>query len=144
MKHRTFYSLAAIGALTLATAHAQTTTTSSAPSLAHLEKRGAATQLMVDGKPFLVLGGETDNTASSSLEYMDTVWPQLVKMNFNTVLVGVGWDWVEPVEGRYDFTLVDGLLDGARKNNLHLIFLWFGSWKNGLSSFAPEWVKADP
>ena len=144
MKHRTFYSLAAIGALTLATAHAQTTTSSSAPSIARLEKRGAATQLMVDGKPFLVLGGETDNTASSSLEYMDTVWPQLVKMNFNTVLVGVGWDWVEPVEGRYDFTLVDGLLDGARKNNLHLIFLWFGSWKNGLSSFAPEWVKADP
>jgi hypothetical protein len=143
MRHRTFCSLAAIGALTLATAHAQTTTTSSAPSIARLEKRGAATQLMVDGKPFLVLGGETDNTASSSLEYMDTVWPQLVKMNFNTVLVGVGWDWVEPVEGRYDFNLVDGLLDGARKNNLRLIFLWFGSWKNGLSSFAPEWVKAD-
>ena len=99
--------------LTLATAHAQTTTTSSAPSIVRLEKRGAATQLMVDGKPFLVLGGETDNTASSGLEYMDTVWPQLVKMNLNTVLVGVGWDWVEPVEGRYDSTLVDGLLDGA-------------------------------
>ena len=97
----------------------------------------------MDGKPFLVLAGETDNTASSSLEYMDTVWPKLAKMNLNTVLVGVGWDWVEPVEGKYDFTLVDGLLAGARKNNLHLVFLWFGSWKNGLSSFAPEWVKAD-
>ena len=143
MRHRTFCSLAAIGALILTTAHSQTTTTSSAPSIARLGKRGVATQLIVDGKPFLVLGGETDNTASSSLEYMETVWPQLVKLNLNTVLVGVGWDWVEPVEGQYDFTLVDGLLDGARKNNLHLIFLWFGSWKNGLSSFAPEWVKAD-
>ena len=75
---------------------------------------------------------------------MDTVWPKLAKMNLNTVLVGIGWDWVEPAEGHYDFTLVDGLLAGARKNNLHLVFLWFGSWKNGLSSFAPEWVKADP
>jgi beta-galactosidase GanA len=117
--------------------------TSSDPSIAYLEKRGAATQLIVNGKPYLVLAGETDNTASSSLEYMDPVWPKLVKANLNTVLVGIGWDWIEPVEGKYDFTLVDGLLAGARKNNLHLIFLWFGSWKNGLSSFAPAWVKAD-
>ena len=108
-----------------------------------LEKRGAATQLIVDGKPFLVLGGETDNTAASSLEYMDTAWPKIARANLNTVLVGLGWDWVEPVEGKYDFTLVDGILKGARKHNLRLIFCWFGSWKNGLSSFAPEWVKAD-
>jgi len=58
-------------------------------------------------------------------------------------LVGLGWDWIEPQEGKYDFTLVDGLLDGARRHNLRLILLWFGSWKNGLSSFTPEWVKAD-
>jgi hypothetical protein len=109
----------------------------------HLEKRGAATQLIVDGKPWLALAGETDNTASSSLEYMETAWPKIVKVNLNTVLVGIGWDWVEPQEGKYDFSLVDGLLDGARKYNLRLIFLWFGSWKNGLSSFVPEWVKAN-
>ena len=108
-----------------------------------LEKRGAATQLIVDGKPYLVLAGETDNTASSDLPYMDTVWPKVVKMNLNTVLVGVSWDWVEPVEGKYDFTIVDGLLAGARRNNLRLVLLWFGSWKNGLSSFVPDWVKAD-
>jgi hypothetical protein len=143
MRLKTFCSLAAIFLLALTTAHAQTKTTSSDPSIAHLEMHGAATQLIVDGKPFLVLAGETDNTASSSLEYMDTVWPKLAKMNFNTVLIGIGWDWVEPMEGKYDFSLVDGLLAGARKNSLHVIFLWFGSWKNGLSSFAPEWVKAD-
>ncbi len=114
-----------------------------APPIPHLEKRGAATQLIVDGKPYLALAGEADNTASSSLEYMDTAWPKIAKANVNTVLVGVGWDWVEPVEGKYDFTLVDGLLKGARKHNLRVILLWFGSWKNGLSSFTPEWVKAD-
>jgi hypothetical protein len=140
MKLKTLCSLAAIFSLALATANSQTTPD---PSLAHLEKRGAATQLIVDGKPYLILGGETDNTASSDLAYMDTVWPKLAKMNLNTVLVGIGWDWIEPVEGKYDFHLVDGLLAGARKNNLHVVFLWFGSWKNGLSSFAPAWVKAD-
>jgi hypothetical protein len=109
----------------------------------HLEKRGAATQLIVDGQPYLALAGETANTASSSLEYMDEVWPRLVQMNLNTVLVGVAWDWIEPAEGKYDFTLIDGLLAGARKNHLRLMFLWFGSWKNGISSFVPAWVKAD-
>ncbi|HUJ43101.1 MAG TPA: DUF5597 domain-containing protein [Opitutaceae bacterium] len=114
-----------------------------AQPIPHLAKRGVALQLVVEGKPYLVLAGETANTASSSLEYMEPVWPRLVTMNLNTVLVGVAWDWIEPAEGKFDFTLVDGLLAGARKNNLHLIFLWFGSWKNGISSFVPAWVKAD-
>ena len=114
-----------------------------ASAIPHLEKRGHATQLMVDGQPYLALAGETANTASSSLKYMDEVWPRLVRMNLNTVLVGVGWDWIEPVDGQYDFTLVDGLLAGARAHHLRLVLLWFGSWKNGISSFVPDWVKAD-
>lgn len=108
-----------------------------------LEKRGAATQLIVDGQPWLIRGGEVANTASSSLPYMDTVWPKLTRLNLNTVLVAVAWAWVEPEEGKFDFSLVDGLLAGARQNHQRVIFLWFGSWKNGLSSFAPAWVKTD-
>ena len=94
---------------------------SAPPPIPQLEKRGPAVQLIVDGQPYLVLAGETANTASSSLEYMDTVWPRLVEMNLNTVLVAVAWDWVEPSEGRYDFTLVDGLLAGARHHHLRLV-----------------------
>ena len=113
------------------------------PALPHLERRGAATQLVVDGKPFLVLGGELHNTAASSAEYMAAVWPVLnAKMHLNTVLAGIGWNWIEPAEGQYDFSLVDAALKNARSNNLRIVWLWFGSWKNGLSSFAPAWVKA--
>lgn len=111
--------------------------------LPRLEKRGAATQLIVDGKPYLILGGETANTISSSLPLMAEVWPKMTRLNLNTVLVAVAWAWVEPVEGKFDFSLVDGLLAGARNNNQRVIFLWFGSWKNGISSFVPAWVKAD-
>ncbi len=114
-----------------------------AAPIPHIEKRGAATQLIVDNQPWLILGGEVANTAASSLPYMETVWPNLTRLNLNTVLVSVAWAWVEPEEGRFDFTLVDQLLDGARRNHLHLVFLWFGSWKNGVSSFAPSWVKTD-
>jgi hypothetical protein len=113
------------------------------PQIPRLERRGQATQLIVDGAPWLILGGETANTASSDLAYMKTVWPQLARLNLNTVLVAIAWSWVEPAEGVFDFTLIDGLLDGARQNNLRVVFLWFGSWKNGISSFVPAWVKAD-
>lgn len=112
-----------------------------AQGIAHLQKHGAATQLIVDGKPFLVLGGELANTASSSLDYMKPVWQRLARMHLNTVLTGISWAQFEPEEGTYDYALVDGLLAGARQQHLKIIFLWFGSWKNGISSFAPAWVK---
>jgi hypothetical protein len=113
------------------------------PTLPHLERRGEATQLIVDGKPYLVLGGETHNSSSSSVAYMASVWPRLAAMHLNTVLVPVAWETIEPEEGKFDFTVVDGLLKGARDNNLRLVVLWFGSWKNTYSSYVPGWVKRD-
>jgi hypothetical protein len=112
-------------------------------SIPHLEKRGSATQLMVDGKPFLVLGGELHNSSSSSIDYMGPIWAKLAGMNLNTALSAVSWELIEPEEGKFDFTLVDAMLKGARQNKLKLILLWFGSWKNGLSHYAPYWVKKD-
>jgi beta-galactosidase GanA len=112
-------------------------------SLPHLRKQGAATQLIVDGKPFLVLGGELGNSSSSNLEYMRPIWPKLVALNLNTVLVPVYWELIEPEEGKFDFTLVDGLIQEARKHGLRLVPLWFASWKNSMSCYAPAWVKAN-
>lgn len=111
--------------------------------LPHLEKRGSATQLIVDSKPFLVLGGELHNSSSSSIEYMRPVWPRLAAMHLNTVLLPVAWETIEPQESKFDFKCVDGLLEGARQNNLKLIILWFGAWKNTYSSYAPAWVKTN-
>jgi len=112
-------------------------------SLPHLARHGFSTQLIVDDKPFLILGGELGNSSASSLEYMKPIWPKLVQMNLNTVLAPVYWEMMEPQEGKYDFTLVDGLVDNAREHNLRLVLLWFGSWKNSMSCYAPEWIKKD-
>jgi beta-galactosidase GanA len=112
-------------------------------SAPYLRKQGTATQLIVDEKPFLVLGGELGNSSASSLEHMAPVWPRLAAMKLNTVLIPVYWELIEPTEGKFDFTLVDGLLQAARKHNLRLVPLWFGSWKNSMSSYAPAWVKTD-
>ena len=110
-------------------------------AIPHLEKRGALTQLIVDSRPWLSLAGELLNNAASTAENARPVWANLAKANLNTVLVGVGWGWTEPEDGKYDFTALDGALRDARDNNLRVVLLWFGSWKNGTSSYPPAWVK---
>lgn len=111
--------------------------------LPYLEQRGEATQLIVDGAPYLILGGETANSSTSDLIYMEPVWPRLKAMNLNTVLVPVAWETIEPEEGRFDWRNLDGMLEQARRNDLRLVLLWFGSWKNTFSSYVPAWVKRD-
>jgi beta-galactosidase GanA len=109
----------------------------------YLKKQGKTTQLIVDGRPFLVLGGELGNSSFTSLEYMEPIWSKLNKMNLNTVLAPVYWELIEPVEGKFDFKLLDQLIYEARKHDLKLVILWFASWKNSMSSHAPSWVKKD-
>jgi beta-galactosidase GanA len=118
-----------------------------APALAqtpHLEKRGAATQLIVDGKPFLILGGELGNSSASDRDWLAPRWALLRSMHLNTVVTPVSWELIEPQEGRFDFASVDWLLADARANHMHLVLLWFGTWKNSMSSYVPSWVKRDP
>ncbi len=109
----------------------------------HLIKKGATQQLMVNNEPFLILGGELGNSSASSIEYMQPVWNKLTAMNLNTVLIPVYWELTEPEESVFDFSLIDSLLDKSRKNNLKVILLWFGSWKNSMSCYAPEWIKVN-
>jgi hypothetical protein len=108
-----------------------------------LRRQGTATQLIVDGKPFLMLAGELGNNTATSLEYMDHVWPKLIETHLNCALAAVSWAQIEPAEGKFDFSVLDGVIQGARSHNLRLVLLWFGSWKNGMSSYPPDWLKAD-
>jgi len=109
----------------------------------YLARKGTATQLIVDGRPFIMLAGELHNSSSSGLEYMERMWPKLKALHLNTVIAATSWELVEPQEGQFDFSLIDGLLAQARQHEMRLVLLWFGSWKNGVSSYAPPWVKKD-
>jgi hypothetical protein len=111
-------------------------------SLPHLTQAGETSQLIVNGEPFVMLAGEVHNSSSSSLEYMDEhVWPELVALNCNTAVVTVSWELFEPQEGQYDTRLIDGLIQGAREHDLKLVVIWFATWKNAWSTYAPGWVK---
>ncbi|MBN2313344.1 MAG: DUF5597 domain-containing protein [Sedimentisphaerales bacterium] len=118
-------------------------TSSECAQIPHLRKQGTAVQLIVDDVPFLIFGGELGNSSASNLDYMKAQWPKLVTLNLNTVLAPVYWDLIEPQEGNFDFTLVDGLIREARRHNLRLVLLWFASFKNSMSCYAPIWVKAN-
>jgi beta-galactosidase GanA len=112
-------------------------------TLPQLREQGEATRLIVDGAPFLMLAGELGNSTASDLDYLRPYWRRLEALNLNTVLVPVYWELIEPVEGEFDFSLVDGLIEAAREHNMRLVLLWFGSWKNSMSSYVPAWVKRD-
>jgi len=109
----------------------------------YLMKKGTTEQLIVDEQPFLVLGGELGNSTASSVDYMRPAWSKFKALNLNTILSPVYWELIEPKEGTFDFTLVDNIINTARKNNLRVILLWFGSWKNSMSCYAPAWIKTN-
>ncbi|SBV97678.1 DUF5597 domain-containing protein [uncultured Dysgonomonas sp.] len=109
----------------------------------HLAKSGTVTQLIVNDKPFLILGGELGNSSAASGEDIERIFPKLQRMGLNTVLVPAYWDLIEPTEGSYDFSLVDKAIKQTRENDLKIVFLWFGAWKNSMSCYAPLWFKKD-
>jgi beta-galactosidase GanA len=69
------------------------------------------------------------NSAATSVEDIDEVMPRMRALGLNTILVPAYWELMEPVEGKFDFTLIDRTIDVARQQQLHVVFLWFGAWK---------------
>lgn len=113
------------------------------PMIPRLQKTNTSTQLYVDAKPFLILGGELGNSTASDLNILDAALAKCQRMHLNTIMLPVYWDRIEPTEGNFDFSLVQGAIDRARSHQLHLVYLWFGTWKNSMSCYAPSWIKHD-
>ena len=109
------------------------------PQIVH---NGEKASLLVDGKPFIILGAQVNNSSG---------WPSRIEallsgaeaMHLNTLEVPVYWEDVEPEEGRFRFETFDNIIRLARGRNLHLIMLWFATWKNGTMDYAPAWVKTN-
>ena len=97
---------------------------------------------MVDDHPFLMLGAQVNNS-SNYPAMLPLVWPTVRALHANTVEFPIAWEQVEPVEGQFDFSFLDELVRQARENDVRLVLLWFGTWKNTGPSYVPEWVKTN-
>ena len=110
--------------------------------LPRIERVGSGFHLLVDEKPFYVRGGELGNSAGHR-PYLESRWDKLVDLGLNAIIAPATWELIEPVEGEFDWTSVDELIEDAEAHNMRIVLLWFGSWKNSMSSYVPEWVKTD-
>lgn len=109
-----------------------------------LERRDNSTaRIIANGKPMLMIGGELGNSSASTPEDVKRTFAHLHKMGLNTVLAPVSWELIEPEEGKFDMSSLDVILKEARHNELKVVLLWFGVWKNSMSCYAPEWFKRD-
>ena len=130
-----------LSALALALLHV-TVTQAQSNDIPHLEKRDNRYALIVDGKPFLVLGGQINNSSAWPAT-LPSAWSAAEAMHANTVEAPVYWEQIEPIKGAFDFANVDLLINQAREHHFHLVLLWFGTWKNGQNHYVPEWIKSD-
>jgi len=108
-----------------------------AQEIPHLDRSSGSTQLIVGGRPFIIFGGELGNSSAGTAAQANRILPQISRAHINTVLMPMAWEQVEPVEGKFDFIILDHWIEQARIQHIHLVLLSFGSWKNGFSSYAP-------
>ncbi|MFN3302305.1 MAG: DUF5597 domain-containing protein [Roseateles sp.] len=114
-----------------------------AAELPRLVTQGGRHALLVDGKPFLILGAQAHNSSNYPAA-LGPVWAAANDLKANTVLMPVAWEQVEPEEGRFDFSFVDTLVRQARQQKKRLVLLWFATWKNTSAQYTPAWVKLNP
>jgi hypothetical protein len=112
-------------------------------ALPHFSHDGGRHAFIVDGAPFLILGGQCGNSSAWPSE-LPGVWSAIERMHANTLEAPVYWEQFEPEQGRFDSSLVDLMVKQAREHHVRLVLLWFGTWKNGSSHYMPLWMKAHP
>ncbi|WP_093559515.1 DUF5597 domain-containing protein [Pseudoduganella namucuonensis] len=113
-----------------------------AAPIPHLVEKDGRYALIVDGKPFTMLGVQAHNS-SNYPGALPEVWAAVKDAHANTLEIPVAWEQIEPVEGKFDFSYVDTLVEQARRNKVRLVLLWFGTTKNTSPAYTPEWVKFD-
>ena len=102
-----------LATLWLVLAAAASTALPQAKPIPQLVKKGAKYTFLVDGKPFLMLGGQVDNRVYVPDE-MAKVLPGFQSYHANTVEFPVPWKLIEPKEGQFEFAAFDQIVRDIR------------------------------
>lgn len=92
--------------------------------------------LKVDDKPFYMTNvqlrlDKLRGYEGWSDDALEAVVRQAASDGFNTVSIPLFWREVEPVKGRFDWTVLDQYLDWCRKYELKMELLWFSFSSGG-------------
>src|SRR5271157_4291700 len=74
-------------------------TASPIPQIVHNEK---GYQFLVDGKPFLMLSGQVDNSSASNPDDLKPAWEAMKALHGNAIEIPLYWELLEPQEGKFD------------------------------------------
>jgi beta-galactosidase GanA len=123
--------------------HAQSNQQPAPHPIPHLVQKDGRYALFVDEAPFLILGAQANNS-SNWPSTLPKVWSAIEYLHANTLEIPIYWEQFEPQPGQFDSTAMDTILAEAREHQVHLVLLWFGTWKNGSQHYMPEWMKREP
>ena len=134
------YTLVLFALVNIAVSCAPSTPEAEMPRIVENEGRHA---LLVDGEPFFMFGGQSANS-STWPKMLPGVWSTIESMHANTLEIPIYWEQFEPEPGKFDYSMIQMVLDQARERDVRLVLLWFATWKNGSNHYMPQWMKNDP
>jgi len=99
--------------------------------------------IVVCGQPRLILYGESLEevmTHPADVPYYGDQFDKWKRQGLNTLAAVIQWNAFEPRKDAYEYAMIDGLIDAAKERNMHLIIVWFGTWRNLQSNYLPRYV----
>ena len=99
--------------------------------------------IVVSGQPRLILYGSTmEDTMAwpECVPYYGDQFDKWKRQGLNTLGAILQWNAFEPREDQYEYAMIDGLIAEARARNMHLIIVWFGTWRNLNSGYVPAYI----
>jgi hypothetical protein len=99
--------------------------------------------IIVCGQPRIILYGETLEdvmTDAADVPYYGDQFDKWRRQGLNTVGAIIQWNRFELRKDEYEYAMIDGLIEAAKARNMHLIIVWFGTWRNLQSNYVPRYV----
>lgn len=105
------------------------------------------TYVSVDGKPFPFLGAQIRldallNCDKMTINEVENYFKKAQELGLNCVQIPISWNMVEPKENKYDYSIVNSILQFVNKYNLKMELLWFSTNMVGdsFSYLIPQYV----
>jgi hypothetical protein len=112
--------------------------------ISELKKLNGHTALYVDNNPFIILGLQLDCDSCYDSSTIDDLMKQIGVLGGNTAACLLYWRLIEPEEGQYDFSILESMIESAKRYDLRIVLVWFGSYKNACTHYAPDWFQNTP